>query len=206
MQLANGYSRLTSISFIFAFIDGLLIISGVLLGGILRYWGGEGIRYQLDYFGWKLMVIISVMQTVFYYFDLYEFRNFGRRIKTAVLMVESLGVSSVILAVIYYFSPFLAIGRGFFTISLLAIFLLNFAWRLIYPWIIKKSMVKEKILIVGTGDMAKRIQNEILQNGQDGYEIVGFIGEGGEEIGKDNGSEDYRELQPDLFHLSRRSN
>jgi FlaA1/EpsC-like NDP-sugar epimerase len=192
-------------NWIFTFVDGLLILSSILLGGILRFGGGKGMVYQADYLVWKIMLIVLVIQTVMYYFDLYEFKSFRGKIKMGVLMLEALGVSSIILAVIYYFAPVLAIGRGIFTISLLTIFLMNIAWRLIYPWIVNKSIFKEKILIVGTGDLARKIQKEILQNGQDGYEIIGIISEGSEKHGKDNVPDDHRELQPDSINLQRQS-
>ncbi|MDH4268432.1 MAG: hypothetical protein OEW45_22625 [Deltaproteobacteria bacterium] len=147
-----------------------------------------------DYLIWKIMLIIVVMQTVMYYFDLYEFRNFRARMKMGILMLEAMGVSSIILAVTYYSVPILAIGRGFFTISLFIIFLMNFAWRLIYPWMVNKSIFKEKILIIGTGELAQRIEKEILINGQEGFEIVGFIDERSERITKGYAPEDYRDL------------
>ena len=192
-------------NWIFAFVDGLLILSGVLLSGIFRFGGGEAMVYHADYLVWKIMLIVFVMQTVIYYFDLYEFRNFRQRMRMGIRMLEALGVSSIILAVIYYAIPFLAIGRGFFTISILMVFLTNFAWRLIYPWVVNKSIFKEKILIIGTGDLAQKIKKEILRTNQEGIEIVGFIDEGRDVGGKGNGSDDYRELQPDLFDLPRRS-
>ena len=205
MHFTNGYSRYAFINMIFAFLDGLLILSGVLLGGMLRFWAGEGIWYQANYFVWKAMLIVFVMQTVFYYFDLYEFKNFRERLKMGMIMLEALGISSIILAVIYYFASFLAVGRGFFTISLFLIFLMNFSWRLVYPWMLNKRIFKEKILIVGTGDLAHKIQKEILQNGLEKFEIVGFIDERSDGSAEGNGSDDYREFQPDLFNLPRRS-
>jgi len=190
---------------IFAFVDGLLILICVLLGGIIRFGGGKGMVYQVDSLVWKVMLIVLVIQTVMYYFDLYEFRKFREKMRMGILMLEALGVSSIILAVIYYSVPFLGIGRGFFTMSLFMIFMVNSAWRLIYPWIVNKNMFKERILIIGTGDLAQKIQKEILQNAHEGFEIVGFIGEGSEKVGKDSVPDDYRELQPDLFNLQRRS-
>lgn len=148
--------------------------------------------YQADYLFWKIILIVFVMQTVMYYFDLYEFRNFRQRLKMGSLMLEALGVSSIILAVIYYLVPFLAIGRGFFTISLFMIFMMNFAWRLTYPRIVNKSIFKEKVLIIGTGEMAQKIQKEILQNGNESIEIVGFIDEGSDRLAKGIAPYDYR--------------
>ena len=94
----------------------------------------------------------------------------------------------------------------FFTISLLLIFLFVLLWRLLYPWIVNKSIFKERVLIIGTGNLAQKVQKVILENGQDAFEIVGFVGEKGENVGENVESNDHWRLQPDLFHLQRRSN
>ena len=62
-------------------------------------------------------------------------------------------------------------------------FLFTFLWRLFYSTILKALVNKEKVLIVGTGDLAKKIRGEILENGYDGFEIVGFIDETRDKIG-----------------------
>jgi len=62
-------------------------------------------------------------------------------------------------------------------------FLFTFLWRLFYSTILKALVNKEKVLIVGTGDLAKKIRGEILENGYDGFEIVGFIDETSDKIG-----------------------
>ena len=43
---------------------------------------------------------------------------------------------------------------------------------------------KEKILIIGTGELAKKVKSEILDNGYEGFEIVGFIDENRDKIGR----------------------
>jgi len=48
----------------------------------------------------------------------------------------------------------------------------------------KKVVFKERILIIGTGELAKSIQKEILENGQDSFEIVGFVDERRERVGE----------------------
>jgi FlaA1/EpsC-like NDP-sugar epimerase len=129
------------------------------------------------------MVVVLVIQIAFYYFDLYDLRIFRERKKMGILLLESLGVSAIFLAVVYYFIPLLTIGRGIFAISLILVFVFTFLWRLLYAMALKAWVNKEKILIVGTGELAKKIRGEILENGYDGFEIVGFIDENRDKIG-----------------------
>ncbi len=69
-------------------------------------------------------------------------------------------------------------------ISLDLILIFTFLWRIIYSYILKGWPTKERILIIGTGDLAKKIKSEILENGYDGFEIVGFIDENRDKIGR----------------------
>jgi FlaA1/EpsC-like NDP-sugar epimerase len=171
----DGYRSSTSL--LFAFIDSVLILLAVLMGIFLRFWRNAGDILTLEYLIMKIILIVFVIQMAFYYFDLHELKILRERKKMAILLLESLGASTILLAVIYYLVPFLAIGRGIFGISLSLIFLFAFAWRLLYVWMSMARTFKERILIVGTGELATKIKKEITENGYDGFEIVGFIDE-----------------------------
>jgi FlaA1/EpsC-like NDP-sugar epimerase len=183
MIKANGFSHGSSTSKVLALIDGLLIVMGVFAGQTLRFWQEGNNVIPTDYLVWKIMLVVLVIQTVFYYFDLYELKNFRRRIKMTIVLLGAMAISSVLLAVIYYAIPFLAIGRGVLTISLLIIFPMGFSCRLLYAWVAKNRIFKERILIIGTGELAKKILKEISENGQDSFEVVGFVSERRGEIG-----------------------
>jgi len=182
MTGVNGYSHRSSMSFILAFIDGLLILFGVLAGGVLRIWGETDI-FQFEHLAWKIMLVVLVIQTAFYYFGLYELRNLRERIKMGILLLGGIGVSLVFLGLIYYALPSMGIGRGVLTISLLNISIMALLWRFIYFRIASIRILKERILIVGTGELAKKIMREISEYGKDSFEIIGFVGERKEEVG-----------------------
>ncbi len=139
--------------------------------------------FYIDYFVLKLMLIVLVIQIAFYYFDLYDLRNFRDKKKMGILLLESLGVSAIFLALVYYFIPVLYIGRGIFVISLFMILVFSFLERLCYTWAVRAWIFKEKVLIIGTGELARKVNREILENGYDGFEVVGFIDESGEKVG-----------------------
>ena len=179
----NGYRSSTSL--LFVFVDSLLILTAVLTAILLRFGGNERDIPTVEYLAIKIILIVFVIQMAFYYFDLHELKTVRQRKKMVILLLESLGASTIFLAVIYYLVPFLAIGRGIFAVSLLLIFLFVFAWRLLYVWVSAARTFKERILIIGTGDLATKIKKEITENGYDGFEIVGFIDESRENFRED---------------------
>jgi FlaA1/EpsC-like NDP-sugar epimerase len=183
MNGTNG-GRYHPSSMFFALVDGLLILAGVLAGSYLRFWSLNLSDFNIEYLNLKIIFVVLVVQLAFYYFDLYEFRYFRERKRMLIILLESLGASSIVLAVVYYLVPFLVIGRGVFAISIIFVLCLALVWRLFFAHFSKAAFFKERVLIIGTGDLAKKIKEEITDNGYDGFEIVGFIDENGERIGQ----------------------
>jgi len=173
----------SSLGLLFGLIDGFLILAGILAGTYLRLQGNVSAIFLFGHFGMKLVLVVLVIQIAFYYFDLYDMKIFRERKQMCFLLLESLGASAILLAVIYYFVPLVSVGKGIFVIGLTLVFVFTFLWRLLYAMIAKVLVNKERILIVGTGELAKKIRTEILENGYDGFEIVGFIDENRDNIG-----------------------
>ena len=178
----NGFR--SSPGLLFGFMDSFLVLTGILLGIHLRFLGDNGFIRLGGYLVPKLMLVVLVIQVSFYYFDLFDPKIIRDRKKTGILLLGSLGASSILLAVIYYMIPLLIVGRGIFAISLFLIFIFAFSWRVVYSYVLKTWAPKEKILIIGTGELAKKINIEILENGSEEFEIVGFIDENRDKIGR----------------------
>jgi FlaA1/EpsC-like NDP-sugar epimerase len=184
MNGMNGTSgrRYHPASLFFALVDGLLILTGVLAGLSLRFWNLTWSNLDVQYLTLKITFFVLVVQLAFYYFDLYEFRCFREKKRMAVLLLESLGASSIVLAVLYYLIPHFVIGRGVFAVSICFILCVAFVWRVCFAHFSKAKFFKERVLIIGTGDLAKKIKEEISDNAYDSFEILGFIDEHGEKV------------------------
>jgi len=178
----NGFR--SSTGWLFGFIDSILILAGMALGSHIRLSRGVSSLYYEDYLILRWMLVVLVIQVCFYYFDLYDSKVFKEKKKTGFLLLGALIASSVALAVVYYMVPFLSLGRGIFAISFFLILVFAFGWRILYAHALKTWAPKEKILIIGTGELAKKIKGEILDNGYEGFEIVGFIDENRDKIGR----------------------
>jgi len=180
----NGIRQFLLPRLIFCFIDSLLTATALLVASFIRFKLEPVHVFEVEYLLLKTMVIVVIVQIAFYYFDLHEFRIFRERKKMLLLLSGSMGVSSILLGVIYYISPLVSIGRGVFAISLFAILIFSFGWRVFFAWLTKGKILKERVLIVGTGELATKIKKEITENGYDDFEIIGFIDENGERVGK----------------------
>ncbi len=200
----SQFSHRTTLGLAFAFVDSILVVLSVFLSTWIMTRHTGMIFLDSEQPTLKVMFLVVVVQVAFYYLDLHELRHFPGRIWLAVQLVKALLVSAVILSVAYFILPSTALDRRVFGVSMLLIFYAAFLWRFLFPWITDKALFKERILIVGSGSSALNIQKQIMDNGQDAYEIVGFVDERGERVGQRAGAGRDRGLQADLFHLQQK--
>jgi sugar transferase (PEP-CTERM system associated) len=156
----------------------------VILGAYLRFLGDPSGFHTYGYLVLKALLVVGVVQLSLYYFDLYDLKIFRSNFELAVRLMQSLGVSSIFLAVLYYFFPFLILGRGIFLISLAFMGAVIVLWRMLYNHILKTRKLDQKIMIIGSGSLAKSIAKEIIEKQDTGFKVIGFITDNPERIGE----------------------
>lgn len=170
--------------FVFFLTESLLITGMVILGARLRFLGDTFSFSGYEGLFLKALLVTASVQLCLYYFDLYDIRVFRSNVELAIRLLQSLGVASILLAVLYYLSPSLIIGRGIFLISLGFIGGLIVGWRLIYNYRLKTRQIDQRIIIVGSGQLAKDIAKEIVERVDTGFKVLGFISEDSERVGE----------------------
>jgi len=201
-----SFNHRSTMSYVFAFVDALLVLVAVLLTVSIDPGGRDSLFLTEIYPVAKIMLVVVVVEMTLYYLDLMDLKFLRQRIRVSIQLLKALGVYSVILVVLYYMFPVLAIGHRALFISLGLIFWVTLSWRFLYPWVAANALFKERVLIVGTGDLARQIYKEMGEHGLDAYEIVGFVDENGKRIGEKIRPDDHRGLQATLFHLQNLSN
>jgi sugar transferase (PEP-CTERM system associated) len=78
----------------------------------------------------------------------------------------------------------LIIGRGIFLISLGFMGAIIVSWRIIYNHILKTRQLDQKIMIIGSGPLAKNIAKEIVERVDTGFKVVGLITDQSERVGE----------------------
>src|SRR4030042_1756477 len=100
LRIFDQYIPIRKVAFFFlesAFITGM-----VILGAYLRFLGDPIGFYAYKYLILKASLIVACVQLSLYYFDLYDLKIFRSNKELGIRLLQSLGVSSILLAVLYY--------------------------------------------------------------------------------------------------------
>jgi FlaA1/EpsC-like NDP-sugar epimerase len=119
-----------------------------------------------------------------YYTELYDFKIAFNNSRLFIKLSQALAVATVVLAVFFYMAPSLVVGRGVLLSGLVLTFCFVVAWRMLYQGLLSMRQFRVKVLIIGTGEEARKLAGEVLSKQPFGYELRGFVGEDNE-VGRD---------------------
>ena len=159
---------------------------GVIIGAVYLRVGLEGAPYELiEKHGYYKAAYATVFcLAAFYLFDLYDFVAMHNRHELVLRLVQALGLAWVALAISFYAYPVLMLGRSVSLIALPMALALMVGWRISIHWFLGHPSFGERILIVGSGNLAVEVARQVLNRPDAGYRIVGFVGTDSELLGK----------------------
>ncbi len=156
--------------------EGALIFFAVSIGTylVLGRWIDFG---QMLHGQWqKIFLVTIVTQMSLYFNDLYEFKRDESWIDAYSLLLRSIGITSIALSVIYFIWPRAMIGRWIFFVSIIFLILFLVSWRILYNLTIKRHLLSEKAILVGDGELAKRLVSETKHQRDFSYDIRAIVG------------------------------
>ncbi len=174
LNLLKKYYPVRNVLFVVG--EGLLIFLTINLAYL--FFSGLAI-YRIDILNdaVRAAVVTIVFQVCLYFFDLYDLSvittNF---IDWLAKIIQAFGFGCIILAVIYYLAPQMVISTKIFWSSYVVICFSIVAWRLFYFRILNARLFSQPIVLVGTGNLAMDIAQEIEEKKDSGYKISAFVG------------------------------
>lgn len=162
------------------------MVYGAIIAAVYMRVGVEAAPFELiEKFGyWKAAYATAFCMAAFYLFDLYDFVVMHDRRELVLRLIQALGLAWMGLALSFYLFPGLMLGRAISLIALPLALALMVGWRVSIHWFLGHPSFGEKILIVGSGDLAVEVAREVLNRPDAGYRIVGFVGTDSELLGK----------------------
>jgi len=158
-----------------AFAESLIVVATFVLAMALRF--GEDVL-EKDAIVSRGMASALVMALCLYYADLYEDSAFQLRSQELFLRVlRSFLVATVLLSLVYFAVPALGVGRGLLAIHLALALAGVMAWRTGMRWVVGRSALAERVIVLGTGQSAQQVATEMLKRRPVGFKVVGFLGE-----------------------------
>ena len=149
-----------------------MIFLAVTLASFFLLGRDIGIEGVLEMFWPKVLLVSIITQLTLYLNDLYEFKIMDSNIDLASRLIQSIGITSITLAIIYFLWPDVIIGRWIFFASLIVLLLFLVSWRLLYSLVIRRKLFAEKAIILGSGELARDMVHEIESRKDLSYDIV----------------------------------
>ena len=179
-MLSRSHSRTLSL----LILESILTSSCGIVAVQLRF-GAEAREVLVGGHGLlKILLMIVVTQASFYLFDLYDFHEIRKRGVLYIRTPQALGLTSIVLAVIFYVFPEMLFGRGVFLISMLFMLSTMILWRVFVMWLVGHPRLAERVLILGTESNAIDLAREAIDRPEQGYKIVGFVGDDPKLVGQ----------------------
>jgi sugar transferase (PEP-CTERM system associated) len=125
----------------------------------------------------KILLITGVCQISIYYADLYDLRTVVNRAELVLRSLRALGISALLLALIYAFAPAMILGEGIFLVSTLVLLVAIIGWRIVFEWVTRFAGTRERLLLVGSGAGAMKLAHELLDRRDLGVDVVGLVDE-----------------------------
>jgi sugar transferase (PEP-CTERM system associated) len=176
MQLFNRYVSTRSLT---VFAGELVLIFGsVALAASIQNsqaWPG-----QL----WKIALVTLICQLCLYYNDFYDLTLVHSNRELIVRLLQAVGAASIILGGLYFTIPALVIGDGIFVSALLVFLVGILGWRLLFNQVAGSLKLEERILVVGTGETARKVTRQIIAQRDFAYRVIGFVDEDRSRIGE----------------------
>ncbi|HUK36824.1 MAG TPA: TIGR03013 family XrtA/PEP-CTERM system glycosyltransferase [Vicinamibacterales bacterium] len=129
---------------------------------------------------WKIALATAVCALCFYYNDLYDLTVVHSKIELLVRVMRAAGTAALALGTATLLVPALDIGHGVFLTSVGLLLLVIPAWRIAFDGVTRDPHLEERVLIVGTGSIARLIAWQIQNQHDFAYRIVGYLAESSE--------------------------
>jgi sugar transferase (PEP-CTERM system associated) len=133
---------------------------------------------------WKIALVTVICQLCLYYNDFYDLTVVHSNRELVVRLLQAAGAASILLAALYFLLPGLVIGNGIFVSSLFVFLIAILAWRVVFNQLFGRLRLEERVLVVGTGETARKVARQILDQHDFAYRVIGFIDDDASRIGE----------------------
>ncbi|MHB8783883.1 MAG: nucleoside-diphosphate sugar epimerase/dehydratase, partial [Desulfobacteria bacterium] len=164
------------------FVEGGIILVSVLASFLLLHKGGAVGAIVLQDAVVRGIVVAFICQSCMYLLDMYDLKNSQTWGEIFFSLIFAVGFVCIGIGLVTYAVPEFGVEGSMYYLTVLFVAVFLLFWRLAFDLYLTKMAPRENILILGTGEMARMIGEEVRRRERLGFTLVGFAGswEGGE--------------------------
>ena len=166
--------RLYSQSRILLLLTGELSI--ILVSFILAIFISFGSAAELVLWAslWKVIAVALLLLLCGYYMELYDYRSLTFSRGTYIVILKLIGVVAFTLAVVTFLHPAFSVGKNSLLLGLFVLTPTWLVWRTAGERLILHPALRERIYVIGEGELASRVVNVIETRNDLGMDVVGW--------------------------------
>jgi sugar transferase (PEP-CTERM system associated) len=123
----------------------------------------------------RALVITFFCQSCMYLLDLYNFKISQTWGETLFALAIAIGFVCIGIGLLSYAIPKFGVAGKMYYLSILIAAFLLLLWRFAFELYITRFASRENILIVGTGEVARKVGAEVRLRERLGFHLVGFV-------------------------------
>jgi sugar transferase (PEP-CTERM system associated) len=163
-------------------VDAFLVLLSGFLAVTIKHGGSPNIGWI---FFLKEMGFVTILtQLVLFVNDLYNPGVKESTFNTSIKILICFTITSFVLTIFYLCFPELQLAKGLFLYMMLISLTLVILWRMFFSVILSRWKLTRRMLVIGSGSMARIIIHEVQRRTTSGYEIVGLIDDNSEHVGR----------------------
>jgi hypothetical protein len=160
----------------------LLFTTALLLTALrLNFQTAAVVSYDPQFL--KTIVLTVTYAVIFHYLGLYTPELYHPSRQMLTRLIQATGVATIVVFCIFFIFPSTKAWRGIILgyIVVLPFFLVG--WRKLFSRWVKVELPSNRVLIIGSGDLAKKIGADIYNKYVHGLKLVGFIDDDPSKLG-----------------------
>jgi sugar transferase (PEP-CTERM system associated) len=156
--------------------EALILFASFMFAAVLRI-GHDSSRLLNEGYGlYGILAVPVVALLCMYCVDLYDGQRVSSTSEINFRLLVTLGVLSLLLALVGYLFPKFLLGGGVFVTGLFITTIALLSWRAGYAWLVRKVDLRQRIYLLGDGDRGRRIAEAIRTRDDLGMRLVGWAG------------------------------
>ena len=125
----------------------------------------------------RIGIVCAICVLCIYYYDLYNSIVISSTREVVTKLVQVVGTTCIILAVLYYLYPTIQIRTGLFVPAVLFMGICLIGWRRVFALVNRSSRLAERAVILGDGPLVLPLAKEIENRPELGFRVMGFVGD-----------------------------
>lgn len=159
------------------FVEGGIILVSVLASFLLLHTGGTIGTIELQDAIVRGIVVAFFCQSCMYLLDMYDLKHSQTWGELFFSLIFAVGFVCIGIGLVTYVVPEFGVAGTMYYLTVLFVAIFLLFWRVAFDLYLTRLAPRENILVMGTGETARMVGEEILKRERLGFRLVGFAGD-----------------------------